>query len=166
MPRSTIEHATEVQAMNRENQKGFALMMVLGITILFMVLGGTTAFLVLKAQRMSAGQARYTTAQIAADAGQDICANRIRDAIDNGLPVTGDTIAIGTYQVGMIPTFLNTSLLGGNSSELAAAYEGIGSGAGSRGAASYFRVITAATRTGAFETSQLEVLRRKLVGGE
>lgn len=152
--------------MNRDNQKGFALMMVLGITILFMVLGGTTAFLVLKAQRMSAGQARYTTAMIAADAGQDICANRIRDAIDNGNPVTDTTATIGTYQVRMDPTFLNTSRLPSGSSEMASAYEGIGSGAGSRGAASYFRVITTATRTGAFETSRLEVLRRKLVGGE
>ena len=152
--------------MRQSNQKGFALVMVMGVTILFMILGATTAYMVYKAQQMSSGQARYTTAMIASDAGQELCAIRIRDKLEAGLPLTDTTVAIGPYQTAMQATFLSTSPLPSGSSEMASAYEGIGSGAGSRGAASYFRVITAAARTGGLEISRLEVLRRKLIGGE
>lgn len=152
--------------MKQPNQKGFALIMVMGVTILFMIMGATTAYMVFKAQQMSAGQARYTTAMIASDAGQELCAIRIRDKIEAGLPITDTTMAVGPYQIEMRAVYLSTSPLPSGSSEMAAAYEGIGSGAGSRGAASYYRVVTAAAKPGGLETSRLEVLRRNLIGGE
>ncbi len=152
--------------MRQRNRKGFALVMVMGVTILFMILGATTAYMVFKAQQMSAGQARFTTALIASDAAQELNALRIRDAVEAGVPVIDTTVAVGSYGVLLRTTFLSTSPLPSGSSEMAAAYEGIGSGAGSRGAASYFRVVTTASKPGGTESSRLEVMRRKLIGGE
>ncbi len=152
--------------MKHDENKGFALIMVMGITILFMILGATTAYMVYKAQQMSAGQVRYTTALIASDAAQDLAAIRIRDEIAAGDTVKDTTLTVGSYQVTMKFLMLSTSLLGGNSSEMAAAYEGIGTGAGSRGAANFYRINTAAQKTtpNTFEVSKLVALRRKLIG--
>jgi hypothetical protein len=152
--------------MKRNNQQGFAMVMVMGITILFMVLGATTAYMVYKAQQMSSGQARYTSALIASDAAQDMASLRIRDRVESGQALTDTTLVIGGYNADMRLTFLGTAPLPSGSSEMAAAYEGIGSGAGSRGAASYYRVVTIAQKPNGSEASRLEVLRRKLIGGE
>ncbi|HTY07965.1 MAG TPA: hypothetical protein VMF29_02250 [Candidatus Edwardsbacteria bacterium] len=152
--------------MKQRTDKGFALMMVMGITILLMILGATTAYLVYKAQQMNAGQVRYTTALIASDAAQDLAAVKINSQVAAGDTVTDTTLTVGSYQVAIDFSMLSTSLLSGNSSEMAAAYEGIGTGAGSRGAANYYRVQTAAQKTtpNNFEVSRLVALRRKLVG--
>jgi hypothetical protein len=165
--RFPTEHAIEVHDMKRSNQKGFALVMVMGVSILFMILGATTAYMVFKAQQMSSGQARYTTAMIAADASQDMAAQRISAYSDSGQTAIPDTtFTFGSYYSPVSAILLGTRLLPSNSSELAAAYNGIGTGAGSRGAAKYYRVLNQASKTGGSEVSRLAVLRRKLVGGE
>jgi hypothetical protein len=152
--------------MKHSTDKGFALMMVMGITILLMVLGATTAYMVYKAQLMSAGQVRYTTALIASDAAQDLAAIKINTQIAAGDTITDTTLTVGSYSVQVKFLMMNTSLLGGSSSEMAAAYEGIGTGAGSRGAANFYRINTAAQKTtpNNYEVSKLVALRRKLIG--
>lgn len=149
------------------NQRGFALMMVLGAAMLFIVLAATTAYMVGRLQRMSAGQARYTAAVDAADAGIDLAIMEIANASDEGRdPIASQNVNIGNYNTNIAIVRLATVPLPSGSLEMCSAYEGIGTGAGSRGvAASYLINASAANVTGT-EQGRLQSLRRKLVGGE
>lgn len=148
-------------------QRGFALMMVVGAVILFIVLAAATAYMVSRLQKMGAGQARYTAATDAADAGIDLGVLEISNAADDGrTPKPDTTIAFGRYNTNINIDLLETAALPSGSLEMASAYEGIGTGAGSRGVAGYYLINATATEPTATERGRLQSMRRKLVGGE
>lgn len=148
-------------------QGGFALMMVVGAVILFIVLAATTAFMVSRLQKMSAGQARYSTATDAADGGIELGVLEITNAADDGRqPLPTQNVNIGRYTTLIDISPQGTCAMPSGSLEMASAYEGIGTGAGSRGVANFFLVTATATAPPAPETGRLMTMRRKLVGGE
>lgn len=149
------------------DQRGFALMMVVGAVILFIVLAASTAFMVSKLQKMSAGQARYSSATDAADAGLELAVLEINNAVEEGrAPTATQNVNVGRYNTRIDIAPQGTCALPSGSLEMASAYEGIGGGAGSRGVASFFLVNATATAPPSPETGRLMTMRRKLVGGE
>lgn len=149
------------------DQGGFALMMVVGAVILFVVLAASTAFMVSKLGKMSSGQARYSSATDAADAGIELAVLEINNAVNDGrAPIQDQNVNIGRYTTHINITPQGTCALPSGSLEMASAYEGIGTGAGSRGVASFYLVQTTASAPPAPETGRLMTMRRKLVGGE
>ena len=150
-----------------ERQKGFALMMVLGAVVLLMVLAVTTAYMVGRLQKMSAGQSRYTAAVDAADAGIDMGILEIGNASDEGrAPDSTQNLTIGHYNTNITIRRLATVPLPSGSLEMCSAYEGIGTGAGSRGVAATYLINATAVGVAGTEQGRLQSLRRKLVGGE
>ncbi|GEM_PF-2586859 len=150
-----------------EGQRGFALVLVMGAVILFIVLAATTAYMVSRLQKMSSGQARYTAAVDAADAGVDLGVLEIANAADDArTPTASQTLNIGSYSTNINIAQMATAPLPSGSLEMASAYEGIGTGAGSRGVANYYLITTSATNPTATEQGRLQSMRRKLVGGE
>ncbi|HBE73773.1 MAG TPA: hypothetical protein DDW31_06790 [candidate division Zixibacteria bacterium] len=151
----------------KSDQGGFALMMVVGAVILFIVLAATTAFMVSRLQKMSAGQARYTTATDAADGGIELGVLEISNAVNDGRqPQATQNVNIGRYTARIDISPQGTCAMPSGSLEMASAYEGIGTGAGSRGVANFFLVTATASAPPAPETGRLITMRRKLVGGE
>jgi hypothetical protein len=151
------------------DKKGFALMLVLGMTVIFLLLGGTTAYLVFRSQQMSSGQLKYSAAIDASDAGQDMAAAWIRNAAENSVALGDSTgISVGSYSVSVFNQLLITAIVPGGSAETNSAYEGRGYGAGSGGASQYYRVMSLASVASGYtpEVCRLETFRRKLVGGE
>ncbi len=150
-----------------EEQQGFALAMVMGAVILFIILAATTAFLVSKLGKMSSGQVRYSSATDAADAGIDLAVLEINNAVNEGrTPQAEQNVNIGRYTTNVRIRPQGVCALPSGSLEMASAYEGIGTGAGSRGVASFYLVTTTASAPPSPETGRLITMRRKLVGGE
>jgi Tfp pilus assembly protein PilX len=156
-----------MQKRNTSAQGGFALLVVMGAVILFIVLAATTAYMVSRLQKMGAGQARYTAATDAADAGIELGVLEISNAADDGRTPNADTtVAFGRYNTNIEIELLERAALPSGSLEMASAYEGIGTGAGSLGVAGYYLINTTSTDPTATEQGRLQSMRRKLVGGQ
>ena len=151
--------------MKKTSDNGFALIMVLGMTVLFLILGGTTAYLVFRAQQMSSGLLRYNAAIDAADAAQDLAAIWIRNSCDNSVTLSDSTgRSFGSYTVSIRNQAIKTAALPGSSREFGSGYEGRGNGGE---IARYYRIVSLAVATGLnSEQCRLETLRRKLIRGE
>lgn len=158
----------------RHRERGFALIMVIGIVLLFLVIGGTTALMVSRAQRMSAGQMRYSAAVEAADGAQDLAMFWINTiAPISSTPSHFEQQALGRYTVDMNTELQGIYHIAGQELSFAMSYEGTSGGQGNKGTGRYYRVVTTAYRTNSIdpitlvnrsERARIETVRRKVVG--
>ena len=152
-----------------DTQKGFALLMVIAVVLILSVLAALTGFLVQRAQKMSSGQMRYSTALEASDAGQDYAAQWITTT---SRVTNADTMAmtrvLGSYTVSIKAKLQIIATLAGGDRGMGMGYEGM-QGQVNRNAARYYSVNTMSARTGSTvghetEVGRIETYRRDVIG--
>ncbi len=144
-------------------KKGIALITVILVVAFLLVLGGITAYMVQRGLRITGAFRKALTSFEAAEGGVELGVNEIWASTEEGRPLQSLTRTIGQRTVTVIPTRLFAITEWGGSLEFAAAYEGVGRGVGSGGAAIFYRILSQ-SRGGPEDRVELEVLYRKVVG--
>ncbi len=144
-------------------RKGIALITVVLVVAFLVVLGGLTAYMVQRGLRITGTFRRALSSFEAAEGGVEIGVNEIWASAEEGRSLQSITRNIGYRTVTVTPVRLFVMTEKGGSLEFAAAYEGVGRGVGSGGAAIFYRILSQ-SRGGPEDRVELEVLYRKVVG--
>jgi hypothetical protein len=153
----------------KRNQKGFALLLVIGMVLMLSILAALTAYLVQRAQKMSSGQMRYSSALEAADASQDYVAQWIvTTSRDGNLDSITISRRMGNYATSASSKLQIIATLSGGDRGMAMGYEGM-QGQVNRNSARYFSINSTASRYGAVaghesEVARIETYRRDVIG--
>ncbi|MEO0230489.1 MAG: hypothetical protein ABIL77_02910 [candidate division WOR-3 bacterium] len=144
-------------------RKGIALITVVLVVAFLVVLGGLTAYMVQRGLRITGTFRRALSSFEAAEGGVEVGVNEIWASAEEGRSLQSITRNIGYRTVTVTPVRLFVMTEKGGSLEFAAAYEGVGRGVGSGGAAIFYRILSQ-SRGGPEDRVELEVLYRKVVG--